>query len=149
MSKGYYLYAKLLMRNTVTLFILIFFSMQSVAAHGVAQDTTSLKRLLREIARENVYMASPLPGPHDKTAHQYFRYERLKSAAAFDLLQIAHTHSNAVVRLYAFRALTNKMDNIPAELAFQFKQDKTLVLYQRGKRTEKIPVNVIANGFLR
>lgn len=137
------------MRKIAILFILVFLSAQGMAATESEQDTSSLKHLLRDIARENVYQASPLAGPSQKTAHQYFRYEKLKSAAAFDLLQIAHSHSNAVVRLYAFRALTNKMDDIPGELALQFKQDNTLVLYQRGHRTEKLPVNVIANGFLR
>lgn len=113
-------------------------------------DSNKINKILKEIAAFNVFEASNTVGDTGKPSPQWDRYKKLAAIATpFDLLQIANTNSNAVVRLYAFKALAERMDNLPAEIAEKFKNDDTIVLYQTGDIVQKFSVKYIANGFLK
>ena len=116
----------------------------------VKTDSNKINKILKEMAASNVFDASNSVSYTGKPSPQLDRYKRLVAITTpYDLLQIANTNSNAVVRLYAFKALAERMDNLPAEIAEKFKNDDTIVLYQTGDLIEKVTVKKIANGFLK
>lgn len=103
-----------------------------------------IKKIAREIAKVNIYEY-----PEDKNAQQNLLYEELLNTASDnELIDLATNHKNAVVRLYAYRAIAKKFKNIPTDLFNQFDSDITTVNTMRGTIAGTTTVNVIARSFL-
>lgn len=131
-----------------TLFVL-FASYESMAndhAYFQTQDSITVKKLLSDIAKDNVFQ--PDAAMNERTL-QIKRGQLLTRQSPFDLLKICMENSNAVVRLYAFKALADKMDNLPSEVVSKFRKDTTLVTFQTIHGNKQIPVSEVANGFLK
>lgn len=130
----------------------LFISFASISARAYnqgtspAQDSITVKKLLADIAKENIFETDV--SSYKKTL-QTKRGLLLGRQGPFDLLKISMENSNAVVRLYAFKALADKMDNLPPELVSKFRNDSTLVTFQTIHGNKQLPVSQIANGFLK
>ena len=108
-----------------------------------------VKKIVKEIAKSNIYEFTPTTENDVSKSQQNKRYEALlKTASVEELTNLATKHKNAVVRLYAFQALVLKLKDIPKEIIDQFNNDATMVDTLRGDIADKTPVNKISVTFL-
>lgn len=115
-----------------------------LSARSQQSDTVNIKKVLKQIARDNTYQMDSNP-----EINQNQNFQRLLlSGTTFDFLKIAMENKSPVVRLYAFKAVAQRMDAIPEELITKFKKDSSLVKVKYLDSTGEAPVNQIANGFL-
>lgn len=146
-----YLYASILaMRLLIITFFLTCFSLQLIASNGcTAQpsgDSITIRKLIADMAHENIFELDIVT---DVQSLQIKRGEMLNRQSPYDLLKICMENPNAVVRLYAFRALAAKMDNLPLEAVNKFKNDATPVTIKTANGKKQLPASQIANGFLK
>lgn len=110
---------------------------------------TPVKKIVKRIEKENVYVVTPLNMNSKIISAQELNYgDLLKTASIEELTQLAADHKNAVVRLYAFRALMESVKDAPKNIFEQVLKDTTPIKVINGTRTETKPLNSIANGFL-
>jgi hypothetical protein len=108
-----------------------------------------VKKIVKAMTKSNVYDVTPAPENSDVVSQQNLLYEDLlKMAAPERLTKLATQNKNAIVRLYAYKALIHKIKNIPKEMVDQFRNDTTLINTINGNKTSKVPLNSIANGLL-
>lgn len=114
-----------------------------------SSSDTPLKKIVRRIAKANVYVVTTL-NTNDKTvADQELNYrELLTTASPEELSDLAEGDKNAVVRLYAFKALMETIKDAPKNIFVQFMNDTTPVKVINGRTSEMKPLNSISNGFL-
>lgn len=118
----------------------IFFA---IAGNASAQQipSDSLQVLLAEMAKSNVYETSAFVGFAGSVSLQNQRYERMKEIASQEELQeIASQNNNAVVRLYAFKALVERKLTVPEKLLEKFHQDRSIVKTLHGCLANKTEV---------
>ncbi len=136
------------------LFLFIFCFMNSYAKSSANNYTEKhnsdpIKKIAREIAKSNIYEVSGIVGYGGSRSQQSIRYEQLLKAANIDeLTELAIKHKNAVVRLYAFNALIQKLKEVPVALVDQFRKDTTIIVILKDDITHKVPLNVVASGLL-
>ena len=108
-----------------------------------------IKKIVKEIAKSNVY-EYPAPGNAVRTAsEQNIRFvELLKISNDDDLIKLATKYKNAVVRLYAYRAIVQKFKEVPKDILDQFNNDTSVVNTLRGNIADKTTVKEIAGSFL-
>jgi hypothetical protein len=112
-------------------------------------DGDPIKKIVREIAKSNVYEISTTVGYSGTPSQQAIRYQQLlKSATIAQLTELATTHKNAIVRLYAFCALVNKSRDVPQTVINQFRNDKTIIAVLNGDIAENTPMNIMAERCL-
>ncbi|MCO6497651.1 MAG: hypothetical protein J5I50_08315 [Chitinophagaceae bacterium] len=112
--------------------------------HFPYKDTITLKKLWKQISKENTFPVEEVVLQKDN------RIPVIKQqATAFDLLKTVMEHQNAVVRLYAFAALSDQMDNLPAEIIKKVREDTSPVNVIRNGELKTRPFNEVANGFLK
>lgn len=140
---------------TVSMFFVFVSGYQVADAFLINQESlfftiineTPVKKIVKRIAKENVYVVTPMNSKI--VSEQELNYgELLKTASIEELTQLAADHRNAVVRLYAFRALMESVKDAPKYIFEKFMNDTTAVKVINGTRTETKPLNSIANGFL-
>ncbi len=145
-----YLYSPFYNMKLILLTILVSVAFLNAGAsnyeNNKIQDSITVKKLLSDIAKDNIFQTDV--SSTQKTL-QTRRGQLLSKQSPFDLLKICMENSNAVVRLYAFKALADKMDNLPPELVTKFRNDTTLVTFQTIHGNKQIPVSEVANGFLK
>lgn len=108
-----------------------------------------LKKIIRKLTKANVFDATPLRVKNTEVSEQESLYKALRNIATPDqLTELAGNNKNAVVRLYAFRALMEKVKDAPANLLGQFMNDTTPIKVINGTSSEMKPMNSISNGFL-
>lgn len=108
-----------------------------------------LKKIVRKIAKANVFDATPIANNGKVISEQEINYrDLLNTASPEQLIDLATNDKNAVVRLYAFRALMEKVKSAPDNLYQQFKNDNTGIKVINGKISERKPLSAISNGFL-
>jgi len=66
-------------------------------------------------------------------------------ATTEDLIILATTHKNPVVRLYSFQALKKRNAEIPSTLTAKFKTDLNEVISLQGCLAENTTVNLLTN----
>lgn len=112
--------------------------------HHSSADTIKIKKVVKRIAKENFYDMTGRPGDV-----QQINFDLLTRAGSpFDFLKIAMEDKNPVVRLYAFKALARRMDNIPMEVINKFRSDTSQIKVFVNGETKDVPINQIANSFL-
>lgn len=110
---------------------------------------TPLKKIIKKIAKANIYDATPVVSNHKVISEQEINYqELLNTASPEELIDLATNDKNAVVRLYAFRAIMEKVKSAPQNLYLQFANDDTTIKVINGTITSKKPISTISNGFL-
>jgi ribosomal protein S17E len=140
--------------NKHWLILLIFYcasNLSAIASTSILFKTSGqepIKKIVKEIAKSNVYVYADGVPESGKIPDQEIRYrELLKIAGADDLIGLAKD-KNAVVRLYAYKAIVRQFSKIPTDLFEQFSNDKTIVTTLRGKVEEKTTINKIAGSLL-
>lgn len=108
-------------------------------------DTVKLKKLLKEIASEDVYDMTA----QNQSTQQQLYYRLLNAGSKFDFLKLAMEQKDPMIRIYAFKAIAETMDDLPAELVVKFKHDETPVKVLAGHIEKELPVSEIINGFLK
>ncbi len=112
-------------------------------------NSDPVKKIAKEIAKANVYEYPVNAGVAGTVSQQNIRYEELlKTATNDDLIRLATKHKNAVVRLYAYRAIVQRLKEIPKDILEQFNNDTSIVITLRGNVSGKTSVNKIAESFL-
>lgn len=112
-------------------------------------DSNPIKKVVREMARSNVYEIINMDASAQTNSAQSGRYQQLlKTATTQQLINLAKENKNAIVRLYAFRALVNNLKEVPVEIVEKFRNDATLIEVKHGDVIEKKPLHSIASGFL-
>ena len=112
-------------------------------------NDTPLKKIVRRIAKANVYVVTSLNGSEKAVSDQELNYQNLlKVASPEELSDLAASDKNAIVRLYAFKALMETVKDAPKNIFEQFMNDATPVKVINGSRSEMKPLNSISNGFL-
>jgi hypothetical protein len=95
--------------------------------HAQEQKLASIEPIIRQMEANNSYQSATL-GVKGVKSKQYVCFEQLaQQAKAEELLDLAETHPNAVVRLYAYKALKQRAIFIPASLTQKLKRDRTIV----------------------
>lgn len=113
------------------------------------QSPGPVKKIVKEIAKTNVYDFTANAAPTGTVSQQNSRYlELLQTANIEDLVKLATKHKNRVVRLYAYRAIVQKSKSVPPGILDQFTNDTTIVSTIRGGIKDKTAVNKIAASFL-
>jgi GTP-sensing pleiotropic transcriptional regulator CodY len=108
-----------------------------------------IKKIAKEIAKSNVYEISTTTAYRGTPSQQTTRYKQLLQIASVDdLTELATKNKNAVVRLYAFNGLVNKLKEVPKEIVDQFRNDTTTIKVLKGDITNDVPLNKIASGLL-
>jgi hypothetical protein len=112
-------------------------------------NANPIKKIVKEIAKSNVYEISTTTGYRRTPSQQSARYKQLLQIASIgDLTQLATKNKNAVVRLYAFNGLVNKLKEVPKEIVDQFRNDTTMIDVLNGDLANKVPLNKVASGLL-
>lgn len=115
---------------------------------GFAQNVTNknFSKTIKEIAAFNIYETTCTVGFSNMPSTQYERFKLLASHANDeDLILLAGTHKNAVVRLYAFQALKKREIEMPASIVEKFKNDVSEVISLQGCLAENTRVNQLLN----
>lgn len=108
-----------------------------------------VKKIVKAIAKSNVYDLSATNNSAQSNSPQNLRYEKLLNTATTEkLTELATKNKNAVVRLYAYKALINKIKTIPKEMVDQFNNDTTVINTINGNTAGQAALNSIARGFL-
>lgn len=124
------------------------FAPAKAAIHAEA-GSTPIKKIVKEIAKSNVYETANTDANSQTSSLQNARYQQLlKTATTQQLINLARENKNAIVRLYAFRALVNNLKEVPVEIVEKFRNDATLIEVKHGDAIEKKPLHTIASGFL-
>lgn len=121
--------------------------MKKEALFSHAINDTPVKKIVKKIAKANVFVVTPLNSTNVSEQELNYR-DLLKIASIEELTQLAAQDKNAVVRLYAFRALMESVKDAPQNIFTQFRNDSTAINVIDGTRSETKPLNSIANGFL-
>lgn len=108
----------------------------------------ALPVVVSEMAAHDIYESETV-GIANARSKQFARYQQLVSIATdAQLLSLANTHPNAVVRLYAYQALRERNIAIPKALLQKFNEDETLVQTLEGCIANKFPVSKLAGKHL-
>lgn len=108
---------------------------------------TPVKKIIKRIEKVNMYIVTPVNSKNISDQERNY-VDLLRNASIEELTQLASEHKNAVVRLYAFRALMESVKDAPKHIFEQFMNDTTPVKVIHETRSETKPLNSIANGFL-
>lgn len=131
---------------TITIIICFCGLNQAEAGHlQSVRDTVKLSKLLRQIAKEKVFLIHDEQGSNQQTNFRRFS----QSATPYEFMKIAMENKNPIVRLYAFRAVAERMDDLPVELVEKFKNDHTPVTVGEADIEREMPLSEVANGFLK
>jgi hypothetical protein len=136
------------------LFLLIFsfgnnFAKSSTINYSEKSSSDPIKKIVREMAKSNVYEISNAAGYAGSRSQQSSRYDQLlKAASTEELTSLATKHKNPVVRLYAFNALVQKLKDVPVAIVEQFRNDATIIVVSKNGASGKAPLNSVAEGLL-
>lgn len=140
---------------TLLLITCIFIGLKEVQATSVLKIGQEqpvpkpIRKIVQEISKANVFVLhepeqpSPLVRDLEKN---YFLLSRL--ATSSELENLIRTHKNAVVRMYAFKALTTQVYNISAEIMAIVNNDATTINCINRDVTEKAQIKNLVQNFL-
>src|SRR5690349_10459362 len=111
--------------------VLIFTSAAATGKQHVKADEVTA--IVDSISSSNIYETTYAVGFTGALSEQYQRFARLAKLARIEqLIDLAGTHPNAVVRLYAYQALKKRKAIIPGSLISRFGHDNTVVRTLNG-----------------
>ena len=127
-------------------FFLVLFLATGFGSFAQKENTNTLPNAIKEMATFNIYETTCTVGFTNSTSSQYQRFILLTSlATTADLIILATTHKNPVVRLYSFQALKKRNAEIPSTLLTKFKTDLNEVISLQGCLAENTTVNLLTN----
>ncbi len=125
----------------VTLFLVIYSGAKSSPFYDLVKTITT------DIANHNVYESATV-GFAAVPSTQHMRLNQLLMIANDNQLIALTKHNNAVVRLYALRAIVTRKLPVADELRDQFFMDNTLVSTLQGCIGNKLTVGLISKTIL-
>ena len=128
--------------KTICVLLFLFGAYSGLAQH--VPINTFLKTV-EEMAAFNIYETTCTVGYSNSYSTQYERYKFLTQVNSEDLILLASTHKNPVVRLYAFQAIKKRNIEIPQALIEKFKNDASEVISLQGCLAENTTVNKLNN----
>ena len=143
--------------KVIFLLIMTCFVINTINAKGFS-STESLKeqpvpkpirKIVKEIAKANTFVlrdpaqASPLT---NSLQENYLVLSKL--ATSGELENLIKTHKNAVVRLYAFKALTTQVHDIPDSIMSIINNDTSIIDSINRDKKEKKELKVLVQNFL-
>jgi hypothetical protein len=143
--------------KTIVLFTLPFFLFftqigQSAPPQGSISDFTTpnpIKKIVKAIAKANVFVLAPPAQPLPLVTEQEKNYLLLsRLATSNELEDLIMNHKNAVVRMYAFKALTTQMHHISENIMQVINNDTTLIDCINREKIEKTQIKILAQNFL-
>lgn len=108
-----------------------------------------IRKIVKAIAKANVFVlqipeqSSPMVTELEKN---YFLLSKL--ATSNELEELIRTHKNAVVRMYAFKALTTQVHDIPASIMNSINNDAATIECINRDKTENVELKNLAQNFL-
>ena len=108
-----------------------------------------IRKIVKAIEKANVFVlqkpeqTSPLLRDLEEN---YFLLSKL--ATSDELEGLIRTHKNAVVRLYAFKALTTQVHNIPGVTMDIINNERATIACIKGDKTENVELRILAQNFL-
>ena len=142
---------KILPISTLLLIILV------ICPHAYSSDIykfeqvapNPIKKIVKALAKGNIFILNVPEQTTPFVTAQEQNYTQLERLATSDELEdlILH-HKNAVVRLYAFKALTKQMHNLPENIMLVINNDNNEVEYIDRNKKEKALLRVLAQNFL-
>ena len=135
-----------MMKLFIKTFFLLLFLATGFGGYAQNENTNTLPNAIKEMAAFNIYETTCTVGFSNSTSLQYQRFILLTSLATTeDLIILATTHKNPVVRLYSFQALKKRNAEIPSTLIAKFKTDLNEVISLQGCLAENTTVNLLTN----
>lgn len=144
--------------NTFLQLLLIHFFLFSVnvghampaPAHISERETPNpIKKIVKAIAKANVFVLHQPEQPSPLVTELEKNYLLLSRLATSDELEdLIRTNKNAVVRMYAFKALTTQLQDIPAEIMTIVNNDTTTIDCISRDKTEKAEIKSLVQNFL-
>lgn len=108
-----------------------------------------IRKIVKEIEKANVFVlhqpeqVSPLL---TKLEESYFLLSKL--ATSVELENLIETHKNAVVRMYAFKALATQVYDIPPNIMMIVNNDTSTIDCISRDKTLKAPIKTLVQNFL-
>lgn len=138
------------MKPVLTYIFTFLFILTNVTVNGQTNEknprqSKPFHKVLQQIEKEPVYIIN---GDESSAQEKNFR-SFAQSASPYEFLKLAMEDKNPMIRIYAFRAAAERMDELPAELVVRFKNDNTLVRTKSLGIEKEIPLSEIINGFLK
>lgn len=127
------------------IFILAHVIVQGQAREQNAHQSKQITRILQQIGKEPIYIIDNEEKSDQEKNYRLFA----RSSSPYEFLKLAMEDKNPMVRIYAFRAAAERMDELPAELVLKFKNDKTPVKVRVMNQEKELPLHEIINGFLK
>ena len=135
------------MKLFIKTFFLVLFLATGFNLFAQKENINTLPNAVMEMAAFNIYETTCTVGFSNSTSSQYQRFILLTSlATTADLIILAMTHKNPVVRLYSFQALKKRNAEIPSTLTAKFKTDLNEVISLQGCLAENTRVNLLTNN---
>ena len=135
-----------MMKLFIKTFFLVLFLATGFGGFAQKENTNTLPNAIKEMAAFNIYETTCTVGFSNSASSQYQRFILLTSlATTADLIILAMTHKNPVVRLYSFQALKKRNAEIPSTLTAKFKTDLDEVISLQGCLAENTTVNLLTN----
>lgn len=108
-----------------------------------------IRKIVKAIAKGNVFVlhepeqASPLV---TKLGENYFLLSKL--ATSYELEDLIRTHKNPVVRMYAFKALTTQVRDIPETIMNIINNDTASIKCINREKTDNVELKDLVQNFL-
>ena len=108
-----------------------------------------IKKIVRTLAKGNIFILHMPVQPSPIVAVQQENYTQLEQiATSAELETLILQNKNAVVRLYAFKALAKQMENIGENIMQVINKDSSEIAYFNRDKKEKARLNILAQNFL-
>ncbi len=135
-----------MMKLFIMTFFLLLFLATGFGGYAQNENTNTLPNAIKEMAAFNIYETTCTVGYSNIASSQYQRFIILTSLATTeDLIILASTNKNPVVRLYSFQALKKRNIKIPLLLIDKFSRDQDQVISLQGCLAENTVVKLLTN----
>ncbi len=108
-----------------------------------------IKKIVKAIAKANIFILATPVHPSKLVIEQEKNYLLLSRLATSEELEVLIlTNKNAVVRMYAFQALTTQLHHIPENIMNMINNDTTQIDCINKDKSEKAEIKTLAQNFL-
>lgn len=125
---------------------------QSAPWHGTNSEIPApdpIKKIVKAIAKTNIFVLATPAQPSPLVIAQENNYVLLsRLATSYELEDLILTHKNAVVRMYAFKALMTQLHEIPEKIMTVINNDTTSIDCVNKEKTEKAKIKNLVQNFL-
>lgn len=113
------------------------------------QAPNPIKKIVKAIEKANIFVLHQPEQPSQLVTELEKNYLLLSRLATSDELEdLIRTHKNAVVRMFAFKALTTQLHDIPAVIMTIVNNDTTTIDCIISDKTEKVQIKSLIQNFL-